>query len=842
MSIEEYIQQEVLARRLKSHEVLVVYDGEGRYRRACQRMAAERVSVVDASEGSIESREQALNGLQRLGRKELDGLLVYVPVEQPLEPEAKQKDPFALYAACGAVFPNRYKDGDSFENLCLTAKPDHAAQIREVFRDNPAPDFAVIDAIGQGMQWPNLRALLSADSAGKALLALLAPSDSQRTALGGSDTWVGEARELLKSTLGLKLRTRGKTWSSIADELWRYVLFSEFVFDLPGELPGALVEIPRAGAGERAIIEGLCEDLRNDRRTQAVYIDRAEEIEAELSLPEHCRALTELGVRDTFAFEERTFLHQAVTACAGGEIERAREILRRRESSVWTGKGENRGQWYLVDAASHLIAACDDHQRELSGQDGSLERLVGLYVSRLHEVDRHHREFEQAVSDVEWQDTHGVMAPLIQKTRQRYARLVEKTQQRFTQQLEQTGWPVPGYLSNAEVFDRLVAPKLRENGHKVAYIMVDALRYELGVALEKQLAEDGAVEVQAAMAKLPTVTPVGMASLLPGASEALLLERSEQGVIPKLGGKPVASVPQRMDAFRRLYGQRFAELRLEQFVRGKGTFGDEVDLLVLRSVEIDSHFENHPDTAPAEILNALKRIRMAIYKLADRGFRDVVIVTDHGFCINTHAGAGDRIDKPNGDWVIVHDRCALGDGSTDDHHLVTSAEKVGIRGDFSRFAAPRSLAAYRAGLAYYHGGVSLQECVVPVITMRLKRQEQPDVAKARVSISYKNGAKRVTTRVPVIDVAVDAADMFSREEIFEILLEAHDLKGEVVGEAKPGGAVNPATGTLALQAGDKTQVTLKMLMEFEGKFRVKALDPRTNTVFCHLDLETDYTV
>jgi len=54
--------------------------------------------------------------------------------------------------------------------------------------------------------------------------------------------------------------------------------------------------------------------------------------------------------------------------------------------------------------------------------------------------------------------------------------------------------------------------------------------------------------------------------------------------------------------------------------------------------------------------------------------------------------------------------------------------------------------------------------------------------------------------------------------------------------------VNPATGTLTLKAGEKVQVTLKMQMEFEGKFKVKALDPKTSKIHCQIDLETDYTV
>src|SRR5690606_36950975 len=97
------------------------------------------------------------------------------------------------------------------------------------------------------------------------------------------------------SALGLTLKTKGKTWSTISDELWRFVLFSEFAFDLPSALPEALADIPCAPVSARPVIEGLCDTLRNDARTQATYIGHAEEVEKELSLPKHCAALTDLG-------------------------------------------------------------------------------------------------------------------------------------------------------------------------------------------------------------------------------------------------------------------------------------------------------------------------------------------------------------------------------------------------------------------------------------------------------------------------------------------------------------------------------------------------------------------
>lgn len=840
MSIAEFIQNKILRPRLQKSGCLVVYDPAGQYQDICKGLADEKLLVVDASRSSIESRVAAMQGLRDVINRQLTGILVYIPSKAPESDEERQADPFAPIAAAGARFPEG--DGDSFESLCLKAKPDQTTSIRAIFDQDASPSFAVVDAIGGGLGWPNLRSLLDVESARDILVALLVPNDAQQVSLKGSDSWATEARDLLRNSMGLTLKTRGKTWDSVSNELWRFVLFSEFVFDLPGELPASLSDVPRAEIQAKPLIEYLCDLLRNDRRTQSTYIDRAEEIEQDLNLVSQFGSWSDLGDRDTFPFEERTFLSGAIEGILRDDIDRVRSISERHQQSVWTGKGENRAQWDLIRSAAELLQTCDDMERQLSGNARNLEVLVAFYVGSLREADRLHREFEQAVSDYDWQDAQGVMTPVKQQVRKQYGKLVEKAQLIFTRHVEQNGWPLVGQLSNADVFDRIVAPKLQNNGHKVAYFMIDALRYELGVALERQLTEDGQVEVQAAMAQLPSITPVGMASLLPGAGQLLRIKNDDQNLVPMLGDQVVDSVTQRMDVFRKKYGQRFQEGRLEDFVRGRFDFSPETDLLVLRAVEIDSHFENHPDTAPAEITNALKRIRVAIHKLKERGFHEVVIVTDHGFFMNTHAGAGDVCSKPAGNWIGIHDRCALGDGTGDSNHLVVSAEKMGIRGDFAKFAAPHSLAAYRSGLLYYHGGISLQECIVPVITMQLKPSNQPTLHKASVAMSYKNGAKTITTRMPVIDLAVETADMFSIENNFEILLEAHDSKGVVVGEAKAGGAVNPATGTLSLKPGDKVQVTIKMQMDFEGKFKIKALHPTTYTVYSQLELATDYAV
>lgn len=85
-------------------------------------------------------------------------------------------------------------------------------------------------------------------------------------------------------------------------------------------------------------------------------------------------------------------------------------------------------------------------------------------------------------------------------------------------------------------------------------------------------------------------------------------------------------------------------------------------------------------------------------------------------------------------------------------------------------------------------------------------------------------------------------DIFSQETSVEILLEAQDNKGNVVGEPRPGGDVNPATRTVTLMPGQRKQIALRMEPDFEGKFSVKALNPTTLASYSTLNLETDYTV
>ena len=114
-------------------------------------------------------------------------------------------------------------------------------------------------------------------------------------ALKATDAWATEARGLVLSTLGLQLKTRSKNWSPVADELWRFLLFSEFASDLPGEIPEELAMVSCASPEARPLVEDLCDRLRGYDVTRALYVERAEDVESELNLREVCSEIDDLG-------------------------------------------------------------------------------------------------------------------------------------------------------------------------------------------------------------------------------------------------------------------------------------------------------------------------------------------------------------------------------------------------------------------------------------------------------------------------------------------------------------------------------------------------------------------
>lgn len=78
--------------------------------------------------------------------------------------------------------------------------------------------------------------------------------------------------------------------------------------------------------------------------------------------------------------------------------------------------------------------------------------------------------------------------------------------------------PIKGLHQQRDIFEKQVKPLLGDG--KVAYVWVDALRFEMARELCRSLKDDFELEIQPAIGTIPTITEIGMAALLPKANES----------------------------------------------------------------------------------------------------------------------------------------------------------------------------------------------------------------------------------------------------------------------------------------------------------------------------------
>jgi hypothetical protein len=839
MKIREYIRDEVFLPRANEKGVLTIYDPSRRFRDIVLSMGSEKCRVIDVSDSIIAQREGATLGLSQLASGEIHQLILWVPTQRPVDPEEKQRDPFAVFAEIGESFPKG--DCDEFAEICRQAKPDHVSEINRMFEEG-VPSFEMIDALEAGGSWPKLRTLLCVDSAKEILIGLLSPNPAQADALKIDATWHEEARDFIQRSLGHKLKTKGQTRQSIADELWRVLLFSEFIFDSSGEIPAGLETVPRAAESAKALVFDVCESLRRHDDHKDNYRSIAQEVEDEMHLGTKTLGVKSLGTRDTFAFEERIFLNRLVDFATSGEIEKAREIWQSRQRSVWLNWEDRMAEWTLAARAIDLLDAA---ARLPAPNFSSLESIIQEYASTWRELDRRHREMEQAANQI--YSDHDRLDCLLQTSRKAYFKSVEALQAEFVRLVQVEGWPLTNghVLWNRQVFSKKVNPLL-EAGHKVAYFLVDSLRYELGVEVEKQLSDKLKVELSTVCAQLPTYTEIGMASLMPDAEASLSLLEQGDKLVTTLAGNPATTPAARFTHLQKCKGDQCSDVDLEDLVRktrGQLKIPDKTKLLVVRTRDIDAIAHNSPHQVLDIIPALVRQIIRGIVKVGELGFDHAIIATDHGFILFHDQAAGDLCPKPPGKWIVQKSRCLLGEGEAENHNLVLKASEFGIPGKIRNYAVPKTLVPYSRGQMYYHEGLSLQECVLPCLSIKLKSASETKrrISLPRLTLTYRQGKiDKITSRRPVVDLAWPDAELFTEECEREVAIEAVDGKGNIVGLAGTGQSVNPATGCVRISPGSAVSVGLRMEEGFSGNFKVRVLDPATNATLADLALKTAY--
>lgn len=819
-------------------ELDIVDTGVGDLPRVCVHDTLTHVARFEGSFFALKASVEPLLAAQRP-----EPLLVYVPgyakeklgkLRGPKASNAQGRDVwnvlFELDCAGKSYEPSlrglarielrrRYTDGDIDEMLAPESLTYH-----DVVR------FLLQESIEGGGQASLVKLVLGYGSSEELICRWLANEECDAEL--NSKQAAPELLRLVQARLGLSLAP-DVGLAKARHQTLRYVLISEFRSDLGGTPPGQLAVVPHPTTKEEIqLVREVAEHLRRDYPD--AYSDIADGIERELDLRALKIQAEELGTIDTFRFEEAVLLEHVANLIADAHYERALELVVARRRSFWVDRSLSRlGQWETCRLMAELGTEIVRVRPLLRKTNENPKNWVEAYSANWYRADLAQRALESWVAKLEDEPEPGLEKAL-GLVRRNHEALLREMAQGYSSSLAAAGWSVSGVLHQTRIYPELVEPVRG----RVAYFFVDAMRFEMAADLIEQL--EGAQELRLvpATGALPSITPIGMAALLPGASSSFSVVDHKGKLAARIGDTVMPGLTERMKYLKAVRPDAvdvdLGEL-LQKSTRALEKVLGNAPLVIVRSQSIDGLGEMDGGLLARQIMDTvIGNLARAVRKLARTGVEHFVITADHGHQFSIRKEEDMLMDKPGGDTVDQHRRCWAGRGGhTPAAATRVSGAELGYDTDLD-FIFPKGLAVFRAGgdLAFHHGGPSLQEMVVPVVTLRIP-PGTPEAA-AGSSVSLEGHPSILTNRTFGIRVVV-AADLFSQELLpIRLVLLAEGLEVGRCGMALDA-ELDRGSGILMVQPGKPANVAMMLTRDEFKKIRIVAQDPSTDAVLAQSD-------
>jgi hypothetical protein len=523
-----------------------------------------------------------------------------------------------------------------------------------------------------------------------------------------------ELFKLIGSRLGLPLDA-GLSLADARTRTTRYLLVNEWRSSLEDPPPTAIAMIPVPTNDDKTTFLGeVIDRLRHKHPSD--YERLANVVEEELGLASGGA----VGSGLTFRFEEQAALQRVVALLRERKFDDALQQIEEYGNGFWVQRHLGRkAQWEACRLTAELGRLARATRTALSRMANDPQAWVRTYAAEdgWHRVDQAQRHLEAWVSQM---DDEAEADPALRVVRQDYEELLQEMATRFTDVLVQAQWNFAGATPQTRVYAEAVEPR----GQRIAYFLVDALRYEMSIELRHQLPDAEGVVLRPALAAVPTVTKVGMAALLPGASSSFDLVAHRNELAPQIEGTILPGLPARLKYFK-AHVPGLIDLELHKVLQmSKSQLANKLagsTVVLVRSQEIDLLGEAGGYLARQVMDTVIGNVARAVRRLAAAGIEHFVITADHGHLFGLERGESMRTDSPGGEELELHRRCWVGrGGQTPAGTVRVSAAELGYGGDLE-FVFPRGAGVFKAGgdLAYHHGGVSLQELVIPVLTLRV---------------------------------------------------------------------------------------------------------------------------
>jgi uncharacterized protein (TIGR02687 family) len=416
------------------------------------------------------------------------------------------------------------------------------------------------------------------------------------------------------------------------------------------------------------------------------------------------------------------------------------KLIRQRRIGHWYRNFKH--EYEAVELAGRLIELISD---VCNLQMQSPEEGFSRYTESWYQVDLLYRQF---CFNLRRSTHNSLLQPLAEKVEQLYSNkfllpLGDRWQAVIDQQ---ESWSTGGLLPQRAFYEQYVLPFLSQ-GKKVCVIISDGMRYEIAHELASLIRQEDrySAEVKAVVTGLPSYTQLGMAALLPN-KELKIGDVSRGDVL--VDGKPSAGLENRRKILTLAVAAeeknwkadaKSASDVLEMHKDAvRELFRDNNVIYIYQDI-IDStaHSTKSEDRAFEAVQEAMEELVRLVKKLTAANASNLLITSDHGFIFQNGVQESDFVSPEANEAESAYRdrRFLLGTNLAKRDGLKHyRAEQVGLAG-LADMLIPKSINRLRLSgscFRYVHGGASLQEVVVPVISINKSRQS--DVAQVEVDL------------------------------------------------------------------------------------------------------------
>lgn len=305
--------------------------------------------------------------------------------------------------------------------------------------------------------------------------------------------------------------------------------------------------------------------------------------------------------------------------------------------------------------------------------------------------------------------------------------------------------------------------KIASSDSRVYVIISDAMRYEVAASLADQLRREtqAKVNLKSMQGIFPTITKFGMAALLPhrklsvelktGATERLAVFANGQSTESNNRDKLLKAEEAKSVAlkYKDIIGMKRAER--QSLVKG-------MDVVYIYHDTIDEagHLEKDIFGACGEAIDELKNMVRIIAN--EFGGANILITSDHGFLYTySPLDEDDKVDKTGFvDRIVEYGRRFAIMMKDSDPDYLQKVKFLDGDTDYDGFAPRENIRIKMngGGMNFVHGGISLQEMVVPVIEYHFLRNDSKEYKRNKskydtkpVSIALLSASHKISNMI-----------------------------------------------------------------------------------------------